>query len=358
MRVSAIQKVCSACIAEAFAIFPYNNRMRLGNEKTNRALFFALLLAFTIFAYDNIISEDMEKIIKLDNIDDYSRLFGIETLHPLVNVVDLREATSLPNHFKVNYGIYSLFLKDTRCGDIRYGRQTYDYQEGTVVSFAPGQIAEVEMREDVKPSALGILFHPDFIKGTSLGREIKQYSFFSYESAEALHLSEDERQIFTDCMANIRSELCRPIDKHSRKLIVRNIELLLDYCMRFYERQFETRTKVNRDVLMRFESLLDEYFASGKPHEDGLPTVRYFADKICLSPNYFGDLIKKETGKTAQEYIQNKIIDVAKELILGTEKTVSEIAYDLGFQYSQHFNRIFKKSVGHTPTEYRKSLVS
>lgn len=294
------------------------------------------------------------KVIKLDSIDDYSRLFGLETLHPLVNVVDLKEATHHPNHFKVNYGIYTMFLKDTKCGDIRYGKQTYDYQEGTVVSFAPGQIAEVEMADNIKPSALGIMFHPDFIKGTSLGREIKQYSFFSYESSEALHLSEEERMIFVDCMNNIRTELSRPIDRHSHRLVVRNIELLLDYCMRFYERQFETRTKVNRDVLTRFEALLDEYFASGTSQEEGLPTVRYFADKVCLSPNYFGDLIKKETGKTAQEYIQNKIIDISKEMILGTEKTVSEIAYALGFQYSQHFNRIFKKNTGITPTEYRK----
>ena len=296
----------------------------------------------------------MDEIIKLNNIDDYSRMFGLETLHPLVNVVDLKGATRFPTHFKVNYGIYSVFLKDTKCGDIRYGRQTYDYQEGTVVSFAPGQITEVDMNENTKPSALGILFHPDFIKGTSLGHEIKQYSFFSYESAEALHLSEDERKIFVDCMNNIRTELNRPIDKHSHKLIIRNIELLLDYCTRLYERPFETRTKVNRDVLTRFETLLDEYFTNGMPQEEGLPTVRYFADKICLSPNYFGDLIKKETGKTAQEYIQNKVIDISKEMILGTAKTVSEIAYDLGFQYSQHFNRIFKKNVGITPTEYRK----
>ncbi len=296
----------------------------------------------------------MDEIIKIDNIDDYSRLFGVETLHPLVNVIDLKEADNYPTHFRVNYGIYAIFLKDTKCGDIRYGRQVYDYHEGTVVSFAPGQIAEVEMLKGTLPTAQGLLFHPDFIKGTSLGKEIKQYSFFSYESTEALHLSDGERSIFTDCLGNIRAELSRPIDKHSHKLVVRNIELLLDYCMRFYERQFETRTKANRDVLTRFENLLDEYFASGKPQEEGLPTVRYFADKVCLSPNYFGDLIKKETGKTAQEYIQNKIIDVAKELILGSEKTVSEIAYDLGFQYSQHFNRIFKKNVGHTPTEYRK----
>ena len=157
-----------------------------------------------------------------------------------------------------------------------------------------------------------------------------------------------------DCLRNIRIELNRPIDKLSKRLIARNIQLLLDYCMRFYERQFVTRSESNKDVLTKFEALLDDYFLEGKTQTIGLPTVKYFADKVFLSPNYFGDLIKKETGKTAQEYIQNKLIDTAKEMIMGTDKTVSQIAYDLGFQYSQHFNRVFKKNVGQTPNEYRK----
>lgn len=293
-------------------------------------------------------------VIKLDKVEQYNDLFGLETLHPLVSVVDLKEATRFPTHFIINYGVYALFLKDIKCGDIRYGKQKYDYQDGTVVSFAPGQVAEVEMLDGMKPMATGLLFHPDLIRGTSLGENIRQYSFFSYSSAEALHLSETEKEIFTDCLQKIKLELMRPIDKHSKKLISRNIELLLDYCMRFYERQFITRTEANRDVLTRFEALLDAYFLENMPERNGLPTVRYFADKVCLSPNYFGDLIKKETGKTAQEYIQNKIMDVAKQQIVGTDKTVSQIAYELGFQYSQHFNRIFKKNVGCTPNEYRK----
>ena len=148
-------------------------------------------------------------------------------------------------------------------------------------------------------------------------------------------------------------ELARPVDKHSRRLIVRNIELLLDYCMRFYERQFVTRSKVNKDILVRFEEQLDAYFQGGHPQSEGLPTVKYFADRMNLSPNYFGDLVKKETGRTAQEYIQGKLIEVAKQEILGSSRSVSEIAYRLGFQYPQHFTRIFKKSVGCTPTGYR-----
>ena len=296
----------------------------------------------------------MKEVIKLDTVDQYNRLFGLETLHPLVSIVNLSEALRFPTHFTMNYGVYALFLKNVKCGDIRYGRQTYDYQEGTVTSFAPGQVVEVEMQQGVKPNAHGLLFHPDLIKGTSLGQDIKHYSFFSYTSAEALHLSEEEKGIFIDCLVKIKMELQRPIDKHSKRLISRNIELLLDYCMRFYERQFITRSESNKSVLVKFETLLDDYFQSDKLQTDGLPSVKYFADKVFLSPNYFGDLIKKETGKSAQEYIQNRMIDLAKEMIAGTEKTVSQIAYELGFQYSQHFNRIFKKNVGYTPGEYRK----
>ena len=295
-----------------------------------------------------------DEIIQLDTVEAYNRLFGLQTLHPLVSVIDLSQATLFPNHFKVNYGVYALYLKQTRCGDIRYGRQMYDYQEGTIVSFAPGQVAEVEMAEGTKPMARGILFHPDLIKGTSLGREIKSYSFFSYNSNEALHLSDEERGIICDCLDKIRMELDHPIDQLSKRLIARNIQLLLDYCMRFYNRQFVTRAQANNDVLTRFEALLDDYFQSGQVHYQGLPSVKYFAEKVYLSPNYFGDLIKKVTGKTPQEYIQTKIIDMAKEMLLGTDKTVSQIADELGFQYSQHFNRLFKKSVGLPPTEYRK----
>lgn len=294
------------------------------------------------------------EILQINTIDSYNSLFGLETRHPLVAVVDLADATRFPSHFTMNYGIYALFLKQTRCGDIRYGRQAYDYQEGTVTSFAPGQVVEVNMEPGFKPKARGLLFHPDLIRGTSLGQGIKSYSFFDYSSAEALHLSDEEKALFSNCLDQIATEIERPIDKFSRRLIARNIELLLDYCMRFYARQFETRSVVNHGVLAQFEMLLDEYFASGRTQSEGLPSVKFFADKVCLSPNYFGDLIKKETGKTAQEYIQDKIIALAKELLLGSDKTISEISYELGYQYSQHFNRIFKKNVGQTPNEYRK----
>lgn len=295
----------------------------------------------------------MMETIKLDSVEQYNKVYGLPTVHPLVGVVDLSKSTVFPDQFKFNYGLYALFLKQVKCGDLRYGRQPYDYQEGTVASFAPGQVVEGRRAEGTRPMARGLVFHPDLIRGTSLGKEIRYYSFFSYESNEALHLSDKEKEIFCDCLDKIELELQNRSDKHSRRLIIRNIELLLDYCMRFYERQFHTRSRVNKDVLVRFEDLLDVYFREEKPVDLGLPTVKYFADNIHLSPNYFGDLIKKETGRTAQEYIQEKIINVAKEKILGSEKSVSEIAFELGFQHPQHFSRIFKKTVGYTPTEYR-----
>ena len=299
----------------------------------------------------------MDKILNLDSVDLYNKLYGLETLNPLVSVIDLNKATSSVDLIRFNYGIYALYLKLEKACDIKYGRQTYDYQEGTIVCFAPGQTAETTPTTDkVQVNAHGILFHPDLLRGTSLGKSIKKYTFFSYEVNEALHLSEEERSIVMDCLKIIRMELEHGVDKHSKTLLVNHIELLLNYCMRFYERQFITRGKTNRDVLTRFENLLDEYFESALAEQDGLPTVKYFADKLCLSSNYFGDMFKKETGKSPQEYIQEKVIELAKERISGTADTVSQIAYSLGFQYPQHFCRLFKKRVGYTPSEYRAQI--
>lgn len=299
----------------------------------------------------------MDKILNLDSIDLYNKLYGLETLNPLVSVIDLNKATSSVDLIRFNYGIYALYLKLEKACDIKYGRQTYDYQEGTIVCFAPGQTAETNPTTDkVQVNAHGILFHPDLLRGTSLGKSIKKYTFFSYEVNEALHLSEEERSIVMDCLKIIRMELEHGVDKHSKTLLVNHIELLLNYCMRFYERQFITRGKTNRDVLTRFENLLDEYFESALAEQDGLPTVKYFADKLCLSSNYFGDMFKKETGKSPQEYIQEKVIELAKERISDTADTVSQIAYSLGFQYPQHFCRLFKKRVGYTPSEYRAQI--
>lgn len=298
------------------------------------------------------------EIIKADTIEQYNRFFGFETRHPLVSIVHFDRSENQPTH-KMTLGFYALFIKKTTGCIINYGKTVYDFDDETVVSFAPGQTVGIHRLEDgPTPEAIGLLLHPDFLYRTALGQKIKQYSFFSYASNEALHLSVEERVILQDYMDKIARELQHPIDKFSKSLIISNIEVLLNYCMRFYERQFITRKEMNNDVLARFERLLDKYLDSGLAIEHGIPTVKYFADKICLSPNYFGDLVKAETGKTAQEYIQLKMIEVAKESILDPEKNIKQIAESLGFQHPQHFVRFFKRQEGCTPKEFRNRIIA
>lgn len=298
----------------------------------------------------------IDNMRRFETINDYNVFNNNETLHPLVSVVDLSKAAPRSGS-KMYFGFYTIFLKDVKCGDLVYGRHTYDYQEGTLVFLAPGQVAGVNSNGEMyQPKGYALVFHADIIHGTHLGRHIQEYNFFGYQSNEALHLSERERKIVLDCFAKIQYELEHAIDKHSRKLIVSNIELFLDYCSRFYERQFITRDKAHKGILERFENLMNDYFQSDKAQTIGLPSVAYCAGELHLSPGYFGDLIKKETGTTAQEYIQKKVIDIAKELIFDKSKSVSQIAYELGFKYPQHFTRLFKQRVGQSPVEYRGAL--
>ncbi|RXK61001.1 AraC family transcriptional regulator [Lacibacter luteus] len=299
----------------------------------------------------------MNPVVHFNTVTDYNNSCGQETLHPLVSILDLSKCPprewEAGTTVKMNFGIYAIFLKDVVCGDIRYGRHYYDYQEGTLVFVGPGQVWDVEYETSYyQPHGHVLIFHPDLIKGTSLGKIIHDYKFFSYNTNEALHLSEKERQIVLDCFEKIQFELQQSIDKHSKKLIASNIELFLNYCDRFYDRQFITRDTVNNGIVQKFEDLLNDYFSSGKPQQIGLPSVSWCADELHLSHNYFGDVVKKETGKSAQEYIQQKLIDTAKEKIF-TEKSVSEVAYELGFKYPQHFTRLFKQKTGMTPNEYR-----
>lgn len=296
------------------------------------------------------------ELLHIETVTEYNDILGVGTQHPLVSVIDLSKAKPM-RHRRHTFGFYAVFLKEVKCGDLIYGRQTYDYQEGTVVCLAPGQVIGIEDNgESFQPKGWALCFHPDSIRGTSLGNHIKEYSYFSYGVNEALHLSLEEREIFVDCLHKIRHELEHAADRLSRRLIATNIELLLDYCLRFYERQFITREYVNNDLLSRFESLLDHYFDSGRAKSDGLPTVRWCASQLCLSSNYFGDLMKKETGKTAQEHIQLKMVDISKEMVLDSKRTIAQIAYELGFQYPQHFTRMFKKIVGMTPNEYKEHI--
>lgn len=297
-----------------------------------------------------------KKLLNIETVSEYNDMLGVETLHPLVSVIDLSRAKPM-KHMRHTFGFYVVFLKDEKNCDLLYGRQRYDYQRRSVISLAPGQVIGIEDTGEVfQPKGWALCFHPDLIRGTTLGRNMKEYSFFSYEVNEALHLSEKERTIFIDCLEKIQHELQYAIDRLSKRLISTHIELLLDYCLRFYERQFVTRSNVNHDILTRFERLLDDYFTGERAGSNGLLSVKQCANELFLSSNYFGDLIKKETGKTAQEYIQFRLIDIAKERILDLSKSLSQIAYDLGFQYPQHFTRLFKKLVGQTPNEYRTHI--
>jgi len=296
----------------------------------------------------------MDNMRRFETIGQYNAFNNNETLHPLVSVVDLSKANPRSGS-KMYFGFYTIFLKDVKCGDMVYGRHIYDYQEGTLVFLAPGQIAGINSNGEIyQPKGYALIFHAELLHGTQLGKRIQDFSFFGYQSNEALHLSERERNIVLDCFSKIEYELEHAVDKHSKRLIVSNIELFLDYCVRFYDRQFITRDNVHKGTLEKFEQLLNDYFHSDKPQTIGLPAVAYFAGELNISANYFGDLIKKETGKTAQEYIQSKIIEVAKEKIFDPGLTVNEIAFDLGFKYPQHFTRLFKQRTGVSPNEYRK----
>lgn len=294
--------------------------------------------------------------IRLNSIDAYNKMYGLPTCHPLVTVIDLKNATKIVNHVRLDYGVYALFLKNGIQCSLRYGRQVYDYQEGTVVSFSPGQSVDVELDEDILgPDVLGLMFHPDLIYGTPLGERIHKFSFFEYGQREALHLSVTEREMFLETLEKIRRESEHPVDNHSADLISANIQLLLEYLHRFYDRQFCTRHRANCSVVEQFERELKRYFDSGKSR-DGLPSVAYFAEKANLSTGYFSDLIKKELNSSAKDVISNHLIEVAKHRLAASDEDISIIAYDLGFQYPQHFTRHFKRLTGQSPTDFRKAL--
>lgn len=295
-----------------------------------------------------------EHAYQFDTVHQYNVFNNHETLHPLVSVIDFSRAKPRTGS-RMTFGLYAIFLKEVYCGDLKYGCNYYDYEQGTLVFISPGQVIDVENKVDYyQPVGHGLVFHPDLIIGTPLAKILNDYNFFGYRTSEALHLAEKERRIVFDCFSKIEYELGQSVDKHSKKLIASNIELFLNYCERFYDRQFITREQVNKGVLEKFEEQLNGYFNSDKPYHIGLPTVAYFADELHLSPNYFGDLLKKETGKSPQEFIQDKIIDIAKNKIYDRDKTINEIAYELGFKYPQHFSRLFKNRLGYTPNEYRK----
>ena len=297
----------------------------------------------------------MQKVY-INTIQDFNDYQRVETLHPLVSVVHV-ENTEHIKECVMHYGVYALYLKENKGCKLSYGRTPYDFDEMTVTSFAPGQVVKVEPNPDVPFARFTALeFHPDLLGRTALGKQINRYEFFGYSSTEALHLSAQEVEVFQGVLAMIEQELHRSIDKHTRELIVSNIELLLNYCLRFYDRQFITREEINHSVVKKFIELLDDYLSTKALH-DGLPTVAYFADKCYLSSGYFGNLVRVETGRTAKDIISDHVLAYAKQLLNDEALTITIISERLGFDYPQHFIRFFKSHTGKTPSAFRKNEV-
>ena len=293
----------------------------------------------------------MEEVF-LNSIQDFNDYQGVETLHPLVSVVRV-ENTEHIQKCVMHYGLYAIYLKETKACQLSYGRTSYDFDEMTVTSFSPGQTVTVEPNPDVPfVKFTALVFHPDLLNRTPLAKQMNRYEFFDYTSTEALHLSAQEVEIFKGVLTLIEQELHRAIDKHTRELIVSNIELLLNYCLRFYDRQFITREEINHTVVKKFLNQLDEYI-NEKAVSEGLPTVAYFAGKCCLSTGYFGTLVKTETGRTAKDLINDRILAKAKALLQSETFSVTQVSVRLGFEYPQHFIRFFKSLTGKTPSQWR-----
>lgn len=293
----------------------------------------------------------MGKILKVKDVNDYAGYLGCARQHPLVCVINYAEVSPI-RHSLNNYSVFGLFLRDDAAVELDYGCGKYDYTKGTLLCVAPGQIGGKEDNgETVSITGWALLFHPDFLHGTYLERDIKNYSFFDYRVNEALHMTDEEHDIFVSLMQQIRNELQKRRDDLQDAIVLGYIGLALNFCQRFYNRQFITRKLENSDILMKFNNLLRDYFDQKIQLLKGIPTVQYCADKLCMSSNYFGDLIKKTTGETAGSHIRQFVIQLAKnELASGS--SVAQVADDLGFEYPQHFSRMFKSQEGVSPSEY------
>lgn len=298
----------------------------------------------------------MKPIIQLKHISDINNFVKSTTNHPLVAVVDFSKADEyLEANTRISADFYSIMFKNYCANKMRYGRQSIDFQEGNLICIAPKQVITLDNEIEKKDNMMGwgLFFHPDLLRGTLLGNKMNEYTFFSYETTEALHLSEKEKQTLFDCVQKIETELLENIDHYSQSLIVTNIELLLNYCLRYYGRQFITRKSSNSKTVAQVEQLLKYYFKSSELKESGLPSVKYLAEHVHLSPSYLSDLLKKETGISAQDHIHYHLIEEAKNILLQSDQSVSEIAYQLGFEYPQYFSKLFKQKTGQTPLEYR-----
>lgn len=300
----------------------------------------------------------MSEFLRIKSISQLHQMIGYDKpKHPLITIIDYSKIKGNPEHYgiKIVTDFYTISLKSPSPKTLQYGRNYYDFEEGSMMFMAPDQVFSVgEFNEEINYDGWGIYFHPDLIVNTSLGKRIKDFNFFTYAVSEALHLSEEEKNILSVIVKNIEREYNGNIDSYSQDVIVTAIEQLLNYSQRFYGRQFITRKKLNSDLLSNFEILVATYFNSKNLSENGLPSVDYFANKLNLSAGYLTDLLKKETGKTTKEYLQIQVIEKAKSKLLNSTDTVNEIAYSLGFEYPQYFNRLFKDKTGKTPLEYRQ----
>ncbi|OEK06239.1 helix-turn-helix domain-containing protein [Roseivirga misakiensis] len=302
----------------------------------------------------------MSNTIIINSIGQAHQAVGlVKPKHPLVSVVYVRDIKTVSDFrdVRVINNLYQIGLKSSnQCGELRYGKNSYDYEEGTLVFTAPGQVTEFKGEVEVGNQDMEgwtLLFHPDLIRKSSLSDKINQYTFFSYDVTEALHLSDEERRTIEELLDKIIKEYSQNLDRHSQHLIVSNIELLLDYCRRFYDRQFYTRTNLNSDIVSKFERLLKEYYRNDRAINSGLPNVTFCANELSLSASYLSDLLKKETGKTTHEHIHLFVVNKAKNILLNSSHPVSEIAYSLGFEYPQHFSNLFKSKTGFSPRDYR-----
>ncbi|TLV04125.1 helix-turn-helix domain-containing protein [Dyadobacter luticola] len=291
--------------------------------------------------------------VDIKSISELHRFFNYEKpLHPLISVVDLAKVDRSQRKPDMLYrlNMYSVACKQIE-GSFKYGRTNYDFSEGTLMFTAPYQVLNPGLENKVQ--GWGIYIHPDFLNASSKGTKLTEYSFFGYDVHEALHISEAERNVLQDCVRNIEREISMNLDTHSHNLILTNLELLLSYCSRFYDRQFLTRQHASNDIVEKFDRLLHDYFAKDSLIDSGVPDVGYFASNLSLSANYLTDLLKKYTGKSTLEHIHLKLVDKAKSMLWSTEKSVSEIAYDLGFEHPSHFTKLFKNKTGTSPKEFR-----
>lgn len=303
----------------------------------------------------------MKEILKIDSISDVHDFFELgKPKHPLISVLRMNKGLESMEieKFKYSIGLYQISLKDNCSYTIsNYGRNSYDFKEGSMIFTAPNQVLEFEKQNiNTEDTGWSILFHPDLIRKSELGKNIDHFSFFSYASNEALHISDEERKTISEITEKIEKEFTGTIDAHSQTLLISNLELLLNYCVRFYDRQFYTRTNLNKDIASQFELLLKDYYTANKQLEIGIPTVNYCGNALHMSPKYLSDLLKKETGKSTQDHIHNFIIEKAKNKLLNSNQSASEIAYNLGFEYPQYFSKIFKKKTAMSPKEFRFSF--